>query len=507
MNQKFDTTVTSHPEPAAPTESSLSANRFLSPFWLAALVAVGSAIWILGRMEAEPHFADESAMIAQSYYYTLFKSGQWHHPDWLHYAAYDHPPLPKYMFGLFLNLAGLPTPKSIAAWENWARGDFSPPRDPRVLYWARVPAAIFGIGGVLAVFFIGLQVHGRLVGLLAAFLLAVNPLYFTHARRAMSDSFAECLVISAVAAALWGARLLWASEFRLRQWALFELVQSVLCGLAVLAKLNGGIAIILVFSIFAMNYLAVHFVRHQRGAPITKPPLSPASGREVGGEGLGNLTDSRNLRMAPISVAAIAAGSLAIFVVLNPFLTSRPQLAANSPREQREIAAKGFVGRARFLVQFRREWSRDATRNEYFRKDWLLTISDRLRMTLWEGFGRFSALGPRNIRTIEPRPDKELFSDYRRAWSLIWFPLCLLGFGWTLADGWQAVRTDRMPQAWGLAMYATVTIGLMVLIMLPLNWDRYYLPMQACSAVLVPYGIVSSLNRLRSHPLPTAAGF
>src|SRR5262245_5575162 len=146
---------------------------------------------------------DESAMIGQSYYYTLLKSGQWQHPDWLHYAAYDHPPLPKYFFGLSLDLAGLPIPATLDRWMRWIRGDFSPPADPRVLFWARVPSVLFGAVGAAALYAIGLQLHSRLVGLLAAALITFNPLYLTHARRAMSDSFAECLVAVSVAVALW----------------------------------------------------------------------------------------------------------------------------------------------------------------------------------------------------------------------------------------------------------------------------------------------------------------
>src|SRR5262245_4123569 len=172
-------------------------------------VAAAAFLVIYWNLADEPYFIDESAMIAQSYYYSLIKAGEWNHPDWLHYAAYDHPPLPKYFFGLSLDVAGLPVPATLDRWMRWmgfepsvgggwvrsqSGCDFSAPSNPRVLHWARVPSALFGAAGAAALFAIGLQLHSRLAGFIAAALLTFNPLYLTHARRAMSDSFAECLV-------------------------------------------------------------------------------------------------------------------------------------------------------------------------------------------------------------------------------------------------------------------------------------------------------------------------
>ena len=52
---------------------------------------------------------------------------------------------------------------------------------------ARVPMVVVGAIGCLTVYGIGLAAGGHSVGLLAASLLAMNPLYRLHARRAMSD--------------------------------------------------------------------------------------------------------------------------------------------------------------------------------------------------------------------------------------------------------------------------------------------------------------------------------
>jgi 4-amino-4-deoxy-L-arabinose transferase-like glycosyltransferase len=435
-----------------------------------AAVAASAIFW---NLTGEPHFIDESAMIAQSYYYTLWKSGARDHVDWLHYAAYDHPPLPKYMFGMALDLAGLPVPTSIGPWMNWMRGDYSPPADPRVLFWSRVPAALFGVGGAVALYFVGLQVHSRVAGLIAAALLTLNPLYFTHARRAMSDSFTECLVLASVALALWGCRLDPLISRRWLAWCLFVLAESMCCGLAALAKLNGGIAAAIVLAIVLGNWLLA-------AATVRRSPIG------------------RDLRTPPIAALAIGAGSFAVFVLLNPFMTARPSLAAGVTNKQTyELAAMNVLERARFLVRFRQEWTRDALANEHFQQDWLRTTKERARMTVWEGFGRYSPIGPRDIRNSDPRPETERFQDYGRARALVWLPFVGLGTVLALATGWRDFRRGTAPLPWAVVLYLVSSMAIVVG-MIPLNWDRYYLPLQAPAALLASMGVAATILGWRS---------
>jgi 4-amino-4-deoxy-L-arabinose transferase-like glycosyltransferase len=467
MNQ--NTATSAKPGVAQPEKSSPYADALGG---LAVLCLVSPLI--LWKLSDEPHFADETAMIAQSYYYTLFKSGQWNHPDWLQYAAYDHPPLPKYLFGLSLDAAGLPVPTTLGPWLNWMRGDFSPPGDRRVLLWARLPSALFGVGGTVALYSIGVQVHSRLAGALAAALLALNPLYLTHARRAMSDSFTECLVIASVAVGLWGCRAIW--NRRHSWWTIGAILlgDSVLCGLAALAKLNGGIAAVITFALIAGTWI-LGLVARGRGVTRGARSLSPLP------------------LVPPLVAIAVILVSFVVFVCLNPLMTARPELPANAPGQIYELAAMGPIARAEFLVQFRREWSRDALANQAFRKDWLETFAERARMTVWEGFGRFSPFGPRDIRTREPRPDTERFTDYHRISAMVWLPLVSWGILLALCQGWQVLRAGRPPLAWGLLLYLAASMAI-VMFMIPLNWDRYYLPLQAPAILLATIGVVSAVR-------------
>jgi hypothetical protein len=465
MNENPVTRETAKPEQLTQTPQP-GAN---GDIWVGLAVASAAAVFIFVGLKDEPHFADESAMIAQSYYWTLLKSGQFNHPNWLFYAAYDHPPLPKYFFGIFLDLAGLGAPTSIEPWMNWMRGDFSPPADPRVLFWARVPSALFGIGGIVGVYLIGLQLHNRVGGSVAALLLLINPLYLTHARRAMSDSFTECLVIASVALAMWGCKEIWNSVVRHWRWTLIAFGGSILCGLAALAKLNGGVAAVIVTSALIFSWVLALIAR---------------------GRPRGNLNLGRPATwIPPVAAAVIGMASFLVFTALNPFMTAHPELGKGYlSLEYMRIDEMGVFARARYLVEFRRDWTRDALSNVAFKKDWLRTTPDRLRMTMWEGFGRFSPLGPRDIRTVEPRPEAEMFTEYRRWCSLVWLPLVVWGLLLCLVDGWRSWLAAQAPVTWWALLYVAATWAFAAF-MIPLNWDRYYLPIQAPAALLVAYGI------------------
>jgi hypothetical protein len=334
---------------------------------------------------------------------------------------------------------------------------------------------------VVAAYSIGLQLHTRFTGVFAAVLLLVNPLYLTHARRAMSDSFTECLVIAAVAVAMWASREVWRPRIRRGPWIVFVVAESVLCGLAALAKLNGGVATVIVMGMLLGSWLLARAVSVQ-----------PAE--------LNWLPAPRLMWIAPLSALVVGMGSFLVFVALNPLLTARSGPATLSP-QSRAIAEMGVFARARYLVHFRRDWTRDALNNRSFEKDWLRTTRDRLRMTLWEGFGRFSPLGPRDIRTVEPRPDAESFIEYRRWSSLVWMPVVLWGLLLSLMDGWRSWRAGHAPIVWLLLLYVAATLAIVVF-MIPLNWDRYYLPIQAPAALLVAYGLTRVWSGVSSRTPP-----
>src|SRR5436305_47581 len=69
-------------------------------------------------LPAEPHFADESAFLSQSYYADLWLDGHRDDPAWFDYPAIDLPPLPKYAIGGALRAEGYPRlgPEAARRW-------------------------------------------------------------------------------------------------------------------------------------------------------------------------------------------------------------------------------------------------------------------------------------------------------------------------------------------------------------------------------------------------------
>jgi hypothetical protein len=290
----------------------------------------------------------------------------------------------------------------------------------------------------------------------------------------MSDSFAECLVVASVAVGIWGCRLVWSNTARSSQLIVFTAIESVLCGLAALAKLNGAIATVIVLAMVGGTWLLASACKRRWTT---------------------NIVNWRPTRLVLTVMASIGLSSFFVFVALNPLMFAQPHIDSSLSTATRELAAKGLLGRAKFLVDFRREWSSDALKNETFKKDWLLTIPDRIRMTVWEGFGRFSPLGPRQIKTREPRPETESFTEYGRVFSAVWLPLVGLGLLLCVRQGLAAMRAGRPPLAWAIALYMAATQAIVILL-IPLNWDRYYLPIQAPAAALVALGIAAISQRI-----------
>ena len=83
-------------------------------------------------LSAEPSFVDEWAYISQTYYADLWLDGTTDHASWLDYPAYDLPPLPKYLFGFSLRIAGYRRPGPVDA-LRWYGNTHSQSGTPEML--------------------------------------------------------------------------------------------------------------------------------------------------------------------------------------------------------------------------------------------------------------------------------------------------------------------------------------------------------------------------------------
>ena len=121
---------------------------------------------------------------------------------------------------------------------------------------ARIPSAFFGLGGIIAIFFLARRFYGPRVGFLAAFILATSFEYFRVAHWVLIDSALTCFVFLVMTFFITG----YLSE-RPGRRLLFYTLSYLFSGLAFLSKGLVGLALpglgILAFLIFDKNLKAI----------------------------------------------------------------------------------------------------------------------------------------------------------------------------------------------------------------------------------------------------------
>jgi 4-amino-4-deoxy-L-arabinose transferase-like glycosyltransferase len=117
---------------------------------------------------------------------------------------------------------------------------------------ARIPSALFGMGGAIALFFLGSMLFGPRVGLLSAFVMATSFEYFQIAHRVLVDSALTCFVVTAMAFFVAGY-----SSVEKKKKLLYYILLYVSCTLAFYSKGFVGIVIpglgVLTFLAFERN--------------------------------------------------------------------------------------------------------------------------------------------------------------------------------------------------------------------------------------------------------------
>jgi hypothetical protein len=414
------------------------------PAWAWGGVVFAASFAVLAwDLPGEVHYMDETFFVASSYYFDLFAGGLGDDPRWLDLPAVDHLPLERYLIGLALRLAGHPRPGPADVYA-WYKDQSYRCETPEALVAARWPSVILGAMGCAAMFGLGVLAHGRWAGAIAAALLLLDPLYYVLSRRAMCDVPAEALALATVAVALWSWRRTLAGEWRSpRGPMLAAALTGLLGGLAILAKLNG------VLGLMTVGLLVV----------LTVGLVPTRLGR----------------RTAPILGGALVSTwvALATFVLLNPFVTARPTGPMSTEIEA--VAKQDVWSRLIAIVEYRRRASRAMQEN--FPRHALRTDAEKARAVASQGFGRFSPLGrlhPGPARRYDPTAD-------RRAWA--WGLWVLIGVAWAVVRGCRQLRAGEPPTAWavlGAALVSLVTVTAMI----PVDWDRYFLPMQSGPVLL-----------------------
>lgn len=452
---------------------------------LVTFVAIAATIYFGFDLGSEPRFTDESAYIFHSYYYRLWSQGNFKHPDWLHLAAYDSPPLFKYLIGYSLMLHGFPVPTSIVPAEQWYQSGQQVAEEPSLLRAARLPMMLGAVVGVIALCLWALALDGSVAGVLAATFLATSPLYFTHARRAMGDDLALGLMMFSFVLYIAAANRLERSH----TWTgiVCSLAAGLCLGLAAATKLSALIG--------PMVICAVGFVWAIQTA-CQKSFRTAAQQLFVLGGGLGV--------------------SAAIFVAINPYFYAKVDLpepqgqivvVAGIPRSQQWLAQTRRLNemnvwqRLQFMLDYRLQAMTEAM--ELFPNDVLEDPRSRCLAIIHQGMGRWM---PGGKEPITRRLNAEA-RDLRRAGITTSLPLgywCVLPLTLSLAGCWvlaKQVVTQWRRQECMVAIVPIVWMLLDVTILtrnLTLNWDRYYMSVVAWCSLLSAVGLVYLVPRLRS---------
>lgn len=447
-------------ETRVPPSAGSHARLLRSPWPVALLVALLAFGSFAVRLGNEPHFVDESAYISQSYYAQIYLEGRFNDRAWLDYPAYDLPPVPKYLIGTALAATGHQAPGRAQALAWYLNTSLRFVSD-EALRAARLPSVLLGVVGCVALHGIGSIVGGRGVGTLAALLLAVDPLYRMLARRAMSDVPCEAFML----AALWLGLLAWRDwldgKGRLRGMALTGLA-GVCAGLALQCKMSGALCLII-----------------------------------LGAWGvLGLVVRPEGRRVDEVAVAGLVVGILAVAtsLLVNPFLTAHP--APPLSPAQAALERNGPLGRARMSAALRvRVASEQQT---MFPHNATTGPLAKLATTAVQGFGRFGPLGPAHA-------DSTRRYDLDQDWgAMVWLPLVAIGLGAALAAGRRESSSGAAPLGWAVAVQFLVTLGV-VAAYLPMAWDRYFLSLQAPSALLVSIAAAGPVARLARRRKTTTA--
>ncbi len=443
----------------AQDEATAGPRRAIQGLALGAIVLLGTTALFAYDLDSEPIFVDEAAYLSQAYFGDLFFTGRWDAPLWLEYPSYDLPPLPKYLINISLRLHGMPRPArewAIAWYRNTHEARFVTPESLRA---ARLPSVILGSLGCVAIYAIGTLAFGRRAGLIAASLLALNPLYRLHSRRAMSDVPAESLILITLLAGLVLMRICFERRTRAGWRPVLVFLTGTFGGLAVLAKLNGGLGLIVVWSWLALAAVSMPIRCRDRAACM-------------------------------LLAASIGAVSLGVFVGLNPFVSARPRNLGGVPLMAQVARHESLSARLERIVSHRVEVSRAAKAS--FPRDALTTPIAKLSVLVVQGFGRFGPLGPTHS-------DSTRRYDLRQDWGVIlWLPLVGAGLIRCVLTGRDESKSEHFPESWAIAVLF-VACMLTVGTFLPLAWDRYFLSIQAGSALLASSAIVGVVDVLMNR--------
>lgn len=427
--------------------------RYWPPLWLALLAA-----YMLAGTPLAPFHGDESTLVYMSrdYVYLFFD----HDLNKIRYSETPASPteqhlrllngtVAKYLIGLAWHTGGFSPADINEQWDWGADWTYNQQNGhapaPELLQTVRWSSALLLAAGVMPVFLLGQALGGRRVAVLASLYYALNPALLLNGRRAMMEGSLTFFSLLAVLAGVWFIRSLTPAEDseKRRSW-LPALVLGAASGLALASKHTAAFTAAAVFAACG-GYAVYHWVK------------SPREMRRI-----------RNIVFPQIIFAAMIAA--AVFLALNPAWWGSPlvmpRVVLNLRAELLDIQINAFGGYGGFSDML----------GGFFRQVFI-SLPQYYEVAGWENF-----IGDQ-IARYEASPWRGVSVGGSAVGGFALAVMMVFG-AWALWRGRQKAGTGRLVVgAW------TVSVVAATLLLTPLEWQRYYLPVYPAVGLLAALGV------------------
>jgi hypothetical protein len=437
-------------------------NLYLRPsdlVWLLLLI-----IHILAGTPLTPFHADESTQIFMSRDYAY----QFIQRD-LSRIAYSDPPMRdteqhlrllngtinKYLIGLAWNLGGFSLENINQQWDWGGDWDYNQQNghapSPELLLTARWPSSLFLAASVVVIFAIGEMLGGRLTAYIASLYYALNPALLLNGHRAMMEGGLIFFMLLTLLAGIWFLR-------RPAWWTAIFL--GITSGLALASKHTAVFTVAAVF--FACGIV---FIFNHRGTENT----------EKKGKILETSIPAVSVRSLPMGlwfIFLLFSGIMALitFYTLNPAWWGDPVARAGTVLELRQdllnIQTNVFGSYPTMI---------DALAG--FARQTLIVLPQYYEIAGWESY-----IGDQ-IARYEASPWRGV-SVGGSLWGAALLAV-MIGFG-----VWALLRRRDIPFStrWLIGIWALM-IALSTLLLTPIEWQRYYLPVYPAVGLLAGLGV------------------
>lgn len=424
--------------------------RYWPPLWLALLAA-----YMLAGTPLAPFHGDESTLVYMSrdYVYLFFD----HDLNKIRYSETPASPteqhlrllngtVAKYLIGLAWHTGGFSPADINEQWDWGADWTYNQQNGhaptPELLQTVRWSSALLLAAGVMPVFLLGQALGGRRVAVLASLYYALNPALLLNGRRAMMEGSLTFFSLLAVLAGVWFIRSLTPAEDseKRRGWPA-ALVLGAASGLALASKHTAAFTVAAVFAACG-GYVVYRWAKDSRARiPASLPQI--------------------------IFAAMIAA---AVFLALNPAWWGSPlvmpRVVLNLRAELLDIQINAFGGYGGFSDML----------GGFFRQVFI-SLPQYYEVAGWENF-----IGDQ-IARYEASPWRGVSVGGSAVGGFALAVMMVFGT-WALWRGRQKAGTVRLVVgAW------TVSVVAATLLLTPLEWQRYYLPVYPAVGLLAALGV------------------